>query len=661
MPFESVPRGAALLRTGAISRKEYLIMADIILVRPDPGKRIELAIPPLPQGAEAPAGGFVLKFSPLAAEWTQVDGSLVLAFEDGGSIVLKDFYSRFAGVSLPDFVIGGEVLEGQSFFDAVLGNPDLMPAAGPGRGAVRNNRYHVYDRMDAVGGLTRLDGLAPDTPPAESPDDETSSHPALSSDIRLIWLPWEHGLILRTALVHSEFAGLTIGGVFYSVDALRGGADIPWNGDLLHFTLVGEGDVGVAFPAGIPENEIHDALDALHITGHDSVGNTARAPLFQDDPEDAFSFAAEAEPAVFAEAEEEEAAASSTAAAMPEEEAAFAATAALFAAAPSESGSLILPEDEAAIDWSDGFMINGTVVPFEHDAILIPLSNGDSLKLTRVDGRIDYEYMVGSSPDSPEAKDVFLQFAVRGEAEDWRVAEVRITAAPPPGMEWGREEVGAFDEAAFAWGDEPDRSYTSDDSADVLYGAGERGWLSDSVLSPAGNGDLLFGGDSPFSGGDEHERLFGGSDAPLCGDAEILFSSDESGHSRYGGGSILAFSADTVFNEGEGISFLVGLEDSPLSLDELLAATDMQDVKVIVEKNVSGYSLTSLSGCETLGLTLQSDRLAFGKDWNVPTPDEPAVTIGDTEFYAINHYNADTRGEDITLLVARILLENDAG
>lgn len=58
-----------------------------------------------------------------------------IQFDDGSSIELSDFYTQYSQESMPDFEVDGTLVAGTDFFNAF--GPDLMPAAGPGRGRPR--------------------------------------------------------------------------------------------------------------------------------------------------------------------------------------------------------------------------------------------------------------------------------------------------------------------------------------------------------------------------------------------------------------------------------------------------------------------------------------------------------------------------------------------
>lgn len=82
--------------------------------------------------------------------------NLVFSFEDGGSIVLTDFYATVTKENLPDFVVAGEPVSGADFFASL--DDALHPAAGPAQQA-EGSRFHAFDNMALLGGIDALGGL----------------------------------------------------------------------------------------------------------------------------------------------------------------------------------------------------------------------------------------------------------------------------------------------------------------------------------------------------------------------------------------------------------------------------------------------------------------------------------------------------------------------
>ncbi len=123
-------------------------MADFLLKRPAENQQAVVE--------NLENGKFVLDFPISDAVLEKSDNDLVFTFDDGSSIVLKDFYTTYTADSVPDFVVDGQDVTGADFF-ASLGD-DLMPAAGPAQVA-DGGRYHEYTDAGLFPGLERLDGL----------------------------------------------------------------------------------------------------------------------------------------------------------------------------------------------------------------------------------------------------------------------------------------------------------------------------------------------------------------------------------------------------------------------------------------------------------------------------------------------------------------------
>ena len=126
-------------------------MADIRLVKPQAN-----AVNNVPC---ATGNRFVLDFPSDAALFAKDGDDLVLSFEDGSSIRLQDFYTTYSKEEMPSFEMEGAEISGEDFF-AALGNPDLMPAAGPSAAAAtRGGGFNQYGNVELLQGIDRLGGL----------------------------------------------------------------------------------------------------------------------------------------------------------------------------------------------------------------------------------------------------------------------------------------------------------------------------------------------------------------------------------------------------------------------------------------------------------------------------------------------------------------------
>ena len=125
-------------------------MADIRLVKPQPNTAQTVSC--------AADSRFVFEFPSDTALFAKDGNDLVLTFEDGSSLRLQNFYTTYSREEMPTFEMEGTEISGEDFF-AALGDPDLMPAAGPSASAQGNSSFNVYDSAALMDGIDRLDGL----------------------------------------------------------------------------------------------------------------------------------------------------------------------------------------------------------------------------------------------------------------------------------------------------------------------------------------------------------------------------------------------------------------------------------------------------------------------------------------------------------------------
>ena len=127
-------------------------MADIILNKPEAGTQAVF---------EAAGDSRIdLNFPTDQATLERSGNDLIFHFDDGSTVVLRDFYTAYTKDSMPDFVIEGTPIAGEQFFTA-LNEPDLMPAAGPAANAASadGGRFREYADDALINGVNRLDGL----------------------------------------------------------------------------------------------------------------------------------------------------------------------------------------------------------------------------------------------------------------------------------------------------------------------------------------------------------------------------------------------------------------------------------------------------------------------------------------------------------------------
>ena len=127
-------------------------MADIRLTRPAAGEIQNIAC--------TPEALFIFDFPTGEGTLSRAGDNLVITFDDGGSIRLENFYTAYSSENMPSFSVDGAEIAGEDFFMA-MNEPDLMPAAGPGRAAGQGNgnRFHDYVNASLLDGLDRLGGL----------------------------------------------------------------------------------------------------------------------------------------------------------------------------------------------------------------------------------------------------------------------------------------------------------------------------------------------------------------------------------------------------------------------------------------------------------------------------------------------------------------------
>ena len=136
-------------------------MADIKLVRPEKGTQTVV---------EAAATARVaLDFPPETAATQRVGDDLVFAFDDGGRIVLRHFYSTWHQNELPEFVLpNAHTVPGAVFFASQSAGVQPDPLASDGHPV-------ALDHMALATGLDRLTGL--DESSLRPADGMTPTHP----------------------------------------------------------------------------------------------------------------------------------------------------------------------------------------------------------------------------------------------------------------------------------------------------------------------------------------------------------------------------------------------------------------------------------------------------------------------------------------------------
>ncbi|MBR3880684.1 MAG: hypothetical protein IKJ34_03705, partial [Mailhella sp.] len=99
---------------------------------------------------------FVFQFPAGEAEVSRSGDDLVFMLENGVTITLNDFYTAYTAQNMPVFEMEGAEVAGEDFL-AALGQPELMPAAGPE--PANDSHYQEWSNMELLGGLDRLGGI----------------------------------------------------------------------------------------------------------------------------------------------------------------------------------------------------------------------------------------------------------------------------------------------------------------------------------------------------------------------------------------------------------------------------------------------------------------------------------------------------------------------
>lgn len=155
-------------------KTEVHTMADIQLIKPQAGQRTE--------AHAAATSRLVLEFNANEALLDRQGDDLTFQFEDGAVIVLKDFYAEITQETLPDFLVGGDVVTGKDFFAAL--SEELQPAAGPATSpATSGGRFHDYAEAQLMGGVDQLGSVdIASAAGGQGPSDAALTDPSLLSE-----------------------------------------------------------------------------------------------------------------------------------------------------------------------------------------------------------------------------------------------------------------------------------------------------------------------------------------------------------------------------------------------------------------------------------------------------------------------------------------------
>ncbi|MCR5258884.1 MAG: hypothetical protein K6E40_12095, partial [Desulfovibrio sp.] len=129
-------------------------MSDIKLSRPAASAVVAVE----PQKGD----NFAIALDPSEAVLSREGSSLVFSFEDGGKVVVDNFYDVYSKDEMPSFNIDDVAVSGEDFFTA-LNAGDLMPPAGPGQGQSQSagpggGHWTDYGNSGILDGIGRLGG-----------------------------------------------------------------------------------------------------------------------------------------------------------------------------------------------------------------------------------------------------------------------------------------------------------------------------------------------------------------------------------------------------------------------------------------------------------------------------------------------------------------------
>ena len=127
-------------------------MSSIVLDKPQSNQQVKIQA--------QKDQGLDLQFPIDSVTVSRSGDDLVFTFEDGGSIVISNYYKEVSSESIPDFVVEGAIVSGKDFFES-LNDESLMPAEGPSRTVVLSGNGHfrswgdsaLADGVDKLGGL----------------------------------------------------------------------------------------------------------------------------------------------------------------------------------------------------------------------------------------------------------------------------------------------------------------------------------------------------------------------------------------------------------------------------------------------------------------------------------------------------------------------------
>ncbi len=125
-------------------------MADLLLQKPYAGQ--DLIVKP------ANDDRLVFDFAISDILLKKAGDDLLFTFDDGGKIILTDFYVVYNSDNMPEFIIDENIISSGAFFTVF--NVELMPAAGPlldtisFQGTLDNGSFNEYESSEILEGIS---------------------------------------------------------------------------------------------------------------------------------------------------------------------------------------------------------------------------------------------------------------------------------------------------------------------------------------------------------------------------------------------------------------------------------------------------------------------------------------------------------------------------
>ncbi len=251
-------------------------MSDILLQKPQAGQVVTVT----PQADDR----IILDFDANDAFLEREDNNLNMSFEDESAIILQDFYVAYTADNMPIFIIGEEIVDGDTFFAALTS--ELKPAAGnessSGSGfSVQLISGSLQEGLHSLGGVES--GFTPgeqrDGMRALQPTDETAPDAEVTGDVTL-QLEGDDNFINAV----EEADGITLSGIISNVSGEVSNLVVVI--DSIEYTVANGGLTlnGNEFTVTVPNGTLADGNYTATVTGTvtDGDGNTLNLSAQQD-------------------------------------------------------------------------------------------------------------------------------------------------------------------------------------------------------------------------------------------------------------------------------------------------------------------------------------------------------------------------------------------